>query len=148
MIVPITKNSPKAHAVPLPKPHVEVEQKSGSLIIRASNKPAEPKPKNPEASNQTNPTQSRSKQTKPAASKRVEPSSKTSAPRKGSKTGKILALLSRPQGATLKELRKATTWQPHSIRGFLSGVVKTKMRRKLTSIQRPDGERAYRIPAK
>ena len=41
--------------------------------------------------------------------------------RKGSKTAKILDLLKRPGGVTLKELEKATGWQAHSVRGFLSG---------------------------
>ena len=43
--------------------------------------------------------------------------------RGGSKTAKILDLLKRPDGATSKELMKATGWLPHSVRGFLSGTV-------------------------
>ena len=79
---------------------------------------------------------------KPSAHKSQMPG-----PRPGTRTPKILRLLKRPNGASLRELTKATGWQPHSVRGFLSGAVKAKMRLKLTSLQREDGERAYRLPA-
>ena len=68
---------------------------------------------------------------------------KTSTNRSGTKTAKILRLLRRPHGASLRELTKATDWQPHSVRGFLSGTVKGKMRLKIASVKRDDGERAY-----
>jgi Protein of unknown function (DUF3489) len=68
--------------------------------------------------------------------------------RTGTKTAKILRLLERPNGASLTELTKASGWQPHSIRGFLSGAVRGKMRLKITSIKREDGERAYHLPTK
>ena len=66
----------------------------------------------------------------------------------GTKTAKVLKLLQRPEGASLSELTKATKWQAHSVRGFLSGTVKRKMRLKLTRFKRPDGERAYRVKSK
>ena len=68
--------------------------------------------------------------------------------RPGTKTAKILKLLERPGGASLNELTKATKWQAHSVRGFLSGAVKGKMRLKLTTLKRDDGERAYRVSTK
>jgi len=68
-------------------------------------------------------------------------------PRPGSKTAKILRLLRRPEGASLTELMRAMKWQPHSVRGFLSGTVKRKMRLKLASLKRPDGQAAYRLPS-
>ncbi len=40
------------------------------------------------------------------------------------KAGTILALLSRPKGARINELQKATGWQPHSIRAALTGLRK------------------------
>jgi hypothetical protein len=43
--------------------------------------------------------------------------------RDGSKTSTILDLLKSKDGTTLKELMKATGWQAHSVRGFLSGTV-------------------------
>lgn len=71
----------------------------------------------------------------------------TAGARHGTKTAKILALLGRPNGASLAELRKATGWQAHSVRGFLSGAVKKKMGLRLASGPREDGQRAYRISA-
>jgi Protein of unknown function (DUF3489) len=68
--------------------------------------------------------------------------------RGGTKTAKILDLLKRPGGATLKELQKATGWQPHSIRGFLSGAVGKKMGIPVESLRAADGVRAYRISSK
>jgi hypothetical protein len=65
--------------------------------------------------------------------------------RGGSKTAKILDLLKRPGGATLKELTKTTGWQPHSVRGFLSGAVGKKMGISVESFKGPDGRRGYRI---
>lgn len=65
----------------------------------------------------------------------------------GSKAGKVLDLLKRPDGATAKELMKATGWQPHSIRGFLSGTVSKKMGLAVTSTKGEDGERTYSIKA-
>jgi len=70
---------------------------------------------------------------------------KIAAPRPGSKKAKVLALLQRPQGATLSELMKATGWQSHSIRGFLSGTITQKMGLNLKSTKREDGARVYSV---
>jgi Protein of unknown function (DUF3489) len=67
--------------------------------------------------------------------------------REGSKAAKVLALLRRPDGATLKELMKATGWQPHSVRGFLSGAVGKKMGLKLELTKADACERSYSIKA-
>jgi hypothetical protein len=67
--------------------------------------------------------------------------------RQGSKTGKILDLLHRPGGATLKEIMKATTWQAHSVRGFISATVGKKLRLAVVSARTSDGERSYSIEA-
>ena len=66
-------------------------------------------------------------------------------PLEGSKAAKVLAPLRRPDGATLKELTKATGWQPHSVRGFLSGAVGKKMGLKLESTKAEGSERSYSI---
>jgi len=72
---------------------------------------------------------------------------KTGAARDGSKVAKVLDLLKRPDGATLAELMKATCWQAHSVRGFLSGTVSKKQGLAVTSAKAEDGDRTYSIKA-
>ncbi len=63
----------------------------------------------------------------------------------GGKTAQVLDLLKRSGGATLKELMKATGWQAHSVRGFLSGALGKKMGLTVTSTKATDGERRYSV---
>jgi hypothetical protein len=62
-----------------------------------------------------------------------------------SKGAKVLDLISRANGASLAELMKATQWQSHSVRGFISGTLGTKMGIQVTSAKREDGERVYSL---
>jgi hypothetical protein len=65
--------------------------------------------------------------------------------KQATKAERILILLRRSQGATITELIKSTGWQAHSIRGFMSATLKSKMKLKLKS-DRPEGkERRYRV---
>jgi len=84
---------------------------------------------------------------KKAAPKRKAPRSARNDVREGSKTATILDMLKRPGGVTAKELLKATNWQPHSLRGFLSGTVGKKMGLTVTSTKGEDGERRYTVKA-
>jgi Protein of unknown function (DUF3489) len=72
-------------------------------------------------------------------------SKKATVVRHGGKTARILELLKRPGGVTLKELMKTTAWQAHSVRGFISGTVGKKMGKSVVSTRREDGERVYRL---
>jgi hypothetical protein len=65
--------------------------------------------------------------------------------REGSKKATILELLRRPKGATLAEIAKATHWQNHSIRGFLSGTLNKKMGLTIESSKNEAGVRTHRI---
>jgi hypothetical protein len=81
------------------------------------------------------------------AKKAPKAAKKAKGAREGSKTNQILDLLKRPGGVTAKELMKATGWQPHSVRGFLSGTVGKKMGLTVTSTKGEEGERTYSIKA-
>jgi Protein of unknown function (DUF3489) len=78
------------------------------------------------------------KAAKPAAAK------EGSTPRPESKGAKILALIGRPKGASLAEIMKATDWQAHSVRGFLSTAAK-KHGLKIESTKTEAGDRVYQI---
>ena len=62
-----------------------------------------------------------------------------------SKQQRCLDLLARRDGATLAELMTATEWQPHSVRGFLSGTVKKKLGLMLNSSRDAEGTRRYSL---
>ena len=64
--------------------------------------------------------------------------------RKGTKTERIIALLKRPSGATLKDIMAETGWQPHSVRGFISAQRSKRMGFRIKSFKR-GGERVYRV---
>jgi len=59
----------------------------------------------------------------------------------------VLALLRRKEGATTTEIAKATDWQSHTIRGFISGMITKKMGLAVESAKNEAGERRYRITA-
>jgi Protein of unknown function (DUF3489) len=65
--------------------------------------------------------------------------------REGSKASQVCALLFRPEGATLNEIRSATGWQAHTVRGFISRTLR-KQGRRVRSFKR-NGERMYRLRA-
>ena len=57
----------------------------------------------------------------------------------------MLELVKRSGGATLKHIMKATGWQAHSVRGFLSGTLGKKMGLKINSTKTDDGDRVYSL---
>jgi len=82
-----------------------------------------------------------------SAKKAPKGGKKAGSARDGSKTAQVLDLLKQPGGVTSKELMKATGWQAHSVRGFLSGTVAKKMGLTVGSTKGEDGERRYSVKA-
>ena len=80
---------------------------------------------------------------RPSAPKKATPPARKRAA-SHNKTERVIALLERPEGATLKAIMRATGWQTHSVRGFISGQLKKKMGLKVRSLKR-EGERVYSI---
>ena len=64
-----------------------------------------------------------------------------------SKQDIVIQMLRRKSGVTIKDIMAKTGWQPHSVRGFFSGLVKKKLKLPLVSDVGKDGVRRYHIAA-
>jgi Protein of unknown function (DUF3489) len=111
---------------------------AGRDKIAAANTPAE-----------TNSSERPGRTKRPSAKKAAAPPVKATRASSGrrnpnSKQNQIVTLLKRSGGATLDVLVKATGWQKHSVRGFLAGTVRKKLKLPLIS-EKVDGNRTYRI---
>ncbi len=58
------------------------------------------------------------------AGKPNRPTGTPRGPREGTKQQAVLALLRRDEGATIAQIMEATSWQSHTVRGFLAGLKK------------------------
>jgi hypothetical protein len=115
---------------------VRSEQPKATKKARVAPRGAHVAPKNGKSAKKASPAKKAPKGAKKAAGARD-----------GSKTATVLELLKRAGGVTAKQLMKATGWQPHSVRGFLSGAVGKKMGLTVTSTKSDDGERTYSVKA-
>ncbi len=65
--------------------------------------------------------------------------------REGTKQALLIDLLKRKDGATIAEIVEATGWQPHSVRGAISGALKKKLGFTVETEVVDDRGRVYRI---
>ena len=65
--------------------------------------------------------------------------------RPGTKLAALVMSLRRPQGATSLQLMLATGWQPHSVRGAISGMLRKKLGLNVVLAHNDSGERVYRV---
>jgi len=70
---------------------------------------------------------------------------KPSIQRVGTKQAQVIAMLQRPEGATIAEIVAATAWQAHSARGVISGVLKKKLGLVVGSTKEDGRGSVYRI---
>ena len=66
-------------------------------------------------------------------------------PRAGSKEAQVIAMLRRPEGATLAQIGESTGWQAHTIRGFFAAALKKRHGFAVTSEKPEGGGRTYRL---
>jgi hypothetical protein len=87
----------------------------------------------------------KAKKAKPA--KKAARTKKAAAKPKADRTNKkaeVIAMMKRAKGATLAEIVKATGWQQHTVRGFVS-ILGSKGGEKIESSKNAAGERTYKI---
>lgn len=65
--------------------------------------------------------------------------------RDNSKRAQVIAMLKRPEGATIEQICEATQWQAHTVRGTFAGAFKKKLGLEITSTKEVGGQRIYRV---
>ena len=75
----------------------------------------------------------------------IEPIKAAPRTRENTKQAQIIAMLQRPEGATINQIIEVTGWQPHTVRGTFAGAFKKKLGLLLVSEKDSQANRVYRI---
>jgi hypothetical protein len=70
---------------------------------------------------------------------------KTPTKRANTKQAQLIAMLQRPDGATIDEIVKKLEWQSHTVRGVIAGALKKRLKLKVESEKVENRGRVYRI---
>jgi hypothetical protein len=65
--------------------------------------------------------------------------------RAGTKQAAIIALLQRPEGASISEISNMTGWAPHSARGMIAGALKKRLGLQISTSSQDKRGRVYHI---
>ena len=66
-------------------------------------------------------------------------------PREGTKQARMIALMQRPEGASIEEICKVTGWQKHTVRGTFSNTLKKRLGLTVTSYKEVNQPRRYHV---
>jgi hypothetical protein len=102
--------------------------------VKATPEPAPATPKRKSAK-KAKPAKKTARAEKAAAKPKTE---------RANKKAEVITMMKRAKGATLPEIIKATGWQPHTVRGFVS-ILGSKGGEKIDSSKNAAGERTYKI---
>ena len=86
----------------------------------------------------------KSKKQKSRKARTIKPQTESKV-RDGTKQAKLIAMLRRPEGATIDQIVKAFAWQPQTVRGAIAGALKKKLGLAVSSEKTEDGPRVYRV---
>ena len=137
---PASEPEPKADQPA--KPKAEGKAKGGVQPAKRGAQSAKGAPDKGKAARKATPAKNAPKGK--TAAKAREGREAAAAPREGSKTAQVVAMLQRATGATISEIMKTMGWQRHTVRGFMAGAMK-KAGYAVESFRPEGGERSYRI---
>jgi hypothetical protein len=122
-----------------------------SILARIEEESQTSSPKNEPAGK----SKRRSKDKRPEKKSQRSPRTKAhrkgehpAAPGKDTKQAKLIAMLSRPSGATIEQMAKTLGWQHHTVRGAIAGALKKKLGLNIASEKNTAGKRVYRVGAR
>ena len=72
----------------------------------------------------------------------------TPTPRSGTKQARVIALLERPEGASIAEIVEMTGWLPHTTRAVISGALKKKLSLPVASEKIQGRGTVYTLPGR